>query len=95
MYSGRQEQDGEPPISLHWEKGPHGVGMHGLTYIGGRDCGGGAVTNGTLLMRTCLHYTQITDIIQVSHSQEINNLICNIHITVYYYSVFLFTIIFI
>lgn len=31
VYSGKQEQDGEPFISLHWAFGPQGDGMHGLS----------------------------------------------------------------
>lgn len=40
---GKQEQDGEPPMSLHSEFGPHGDGTHGFTYTGSAGGGGGAV----------------------------------------------------
>lgn len=33
LYSGKQEQDGEPLISLHSEFGPHGEGSQGLVCI--------------------------------------------------------------
>lgn len=31
MKPDKQEHDGTPPISRHWEFGPHGDGRHGLT----------------------------------------------------------------
>lgn len=31
---GKQEQDGDPLISLHWALGPQGDGLHGSTNIG-------------------------------------------------------------
>lgn len=34
VYSDKQEHDGDPPISLHCEKGPHGEGTHGSLYTG-------------------------------------------------------------
>jgi hypothetical protein len=50
--SGRQEQDGTPPASLHSEFGPQGDGTQGLTgswNTGGGGGGGGCVhlTNGS------------------------------------------------
>lgn len=30
MNSGKQEQDGDSPFTLHWEFGPHGDGTQGL-----------------------------------------------------------------
>lgn len=39
MYSCRHEHDGESPIGLHSEYGPHGDGWHGLI---GSCCGGGS-----------------------------------------------------
>lgn len=33
MYCERQEQDGSPLISLHWELGPHGDGLHGSNGV--------------------------------------------------------------
>lgn len=38
MYCGKQEQEGDPPISRHCELGPQGEGTHGLTitsFVGG------------------------------------------------------------
>lgn len=35
MNSGRQEQEGESPTSLHCELGPQGEGWHGFTRTGG------------------------------------------------------------
>lgn len=32
MYVGRQEHDGDPPMSLHWELRPQGVGTQGSLY---------------------------------------------------------------
>lgn len=33
IYSDKQEQDGEPPISRHSEFGPHGDGTQGLVIV--------------------------------------------------------------
>lgn len=40
MKLGKQEHEGEPPISLHSLFGPHGEGTHGLVMIG--SCTGGS-----------------------------------------------------
>lgn len=41
-YSGKQEQEGVPPTSRHWEFGPHGEGTQGFTICGSTGFGGGA-----------------------------------------------------
>lgn len=43
LYSGKHMHEGEPPISLHCEFGPHGDGMHGLVIIGRIGTGSGAM----------------------------------------------------
>lgn len=35
MNSGRQEHDGDSPITLHWALGPQGDGSHGFTSFTG------------------------------------------------------------
>lgn len=41
-YSGKQEHDGIPPLSLHCEYGPHGEGRHGSVITWTGLVGGGA-----------------------------------------------------